>query len=784
MPDAGLPNIGQGRSPLRREDARLLAGAGRFTGDVAPPRAGHAVLVRSPHSHARLRGIDSAAAAAMPGVLGVFTAADLAADGVRPMPCIDLIANRDGSPCSAPPYPVLAEGRVRFVGQPVALVVAETVDRARDAAETVAVDYDPIPAVVDPRAALEAGAPLVWAEAPENLCADWGLGDPAAVDAAFAAAAHRIDLSLTNNRVAPASLEPRGAVGCYDPGTGSFHLHSGCQGVHNLRDWMAEPILGIPPSRLRITCDDVGGGFGMKSVTYPEQVLVLWAARRLGRPVKWMSDRSEAFLSDSQAREQDVRAALALDGAGCILGLRVDIVANMGGCLSGFAPAVPSRDGGPMICGVYDVPAVDLRVRCVFTNTVPVDAYRGAGRPEASYIVERLIDRAARVIGVDPADLRRINMLTPDRFPHRTPTGLTYDSGRYAEILDRALARADRAGFPARRARSAAAGRLRGMGMAYYVERCGVGGTETARIRFEASGEAVLYVGTQTNGQGHETAFAQVLAGCLPVPFEQIRVVQGDTRSISYGRGTGGSRSLQMCGPAILRASGKIVEKGKAVAAAMLEAAVEDIAFEDGAFVVRGTDRRVAFDEMRARAFKASALPAELEPGLDEQAIYVQEGYSFPNGCHIAEVEIDPETGLVFLPRYTAIDDFGVVLNPMLTEGQVHGSLAQGLGQALLEHAVYDPETGQPLAASFLDYAMPRAADFPLCDWETVEVPSTANPIGVKGCAEAGCVGGPPALVNAVLDALAPLGIEAVDMPLTSHRIWRAIREKADAIRD
>ncbi len=784
MPDAGLPNIGQGQSPRRREDARLLVGAGRYTGDMAPPRVAHAALVRSPHPHARLLGIDGTAASAMPGVLGVFTAADLAADGVRPMPCIDLIANRDGSPCAAPPYPVLAEGRVRFVGQPVALVVAETLDRARDAAEAVAVEYDPLPALVDPRAAIETGALRIWDEAPDNLCADWGLGDPTAVEEAFTGAAHRIELALTNNRVAPASLEPRGAVGSYDPGTGCFHLHSGCQGVHNLRDWMAEPILGVPPARLRVTCDDVGGGFGMKSVTYPEQVLVLWAARWLGRPVKWMSDRSEAFLSDSQAREQDVRAALALDGDGRILGLRVDILANMGGCLSGFAPAVPSRDGGPMICGVYDVPAVDLRVRCVFTNTVPVDAYRGAGRPEASYIVERLIDRAACATGMDPAELRRINMLGPDRFPHRTPTGLTYDSGRYAEILDRALAKAGRDGFLARRAASAAAGRLRGLGMAYYVERCGVGGTETARIRFEASGEAVLYVGTQTNGQGHETAFAQVLAGCLPVPFERIRVVQGDTHSISYGRGTGGSRSLQMCGPAILRAAEKIVEKGRTVAAAMLEAAVEDIAFEAGVFVVRGTDRRVAFDEMRARVFKASALPTEIEPGLDEQAIYTQEGYSFPNGCHIAEVEIDPETGIVSIPRYTAVDDFGVVLNPMLTEGQVHGSLAQGLGQALLEHVVYDMETGQPLAASFLDYAMPRAADFPLCDWETVEVPSPANPIGVKGCAEAGCVGGPPALVNAVLDALAPLGIYRIDMPLTPHRVWQAIREKTGATPD
>ena len=635
MPVRELPNVGQGQSLRRVEDRRLLTGAGRYTCDVVFAHEVYAALVRSPHAHARVCGLQTSAAKAAAGVLGVFTAAELEADGVRSIPCVDLVENRDGTACNAPGYPILAHTRVRFVGQPVALVVAESAALARDAAELVTVDYEPLPVVVDPRAAMQSNAPQLWDEAPGNLCADWGLGEPARVEAVFEKAVHIVRLSLLNNRVAPSSLEPRGALGAYDTGTGEFHLHSGCQGVHNVRDWIASPILGVSPSKLRVTCDDVGGGFGMKSVIYPEQVLVLWAARRLGRPVKWISERDEAFISDAQSREQDNQASLALDAHGSILGLRVDIVANMGGCLSGFAPAVPSRDGGPMLCGVYDIPVVDIRVRCVFTNTVPVDAYRGAGRPEASYIIERLMARAARELGMDPVQLRLRNMLAPERFPHATPTGLTYDSGRYAELTEVGLERAERKTFESRRLAAADRGRLRGLGTSYYVERCGVGGTETARVRFEATGEVVLYVRTQSNGQGHETAFAQILGARLPVRFEDIRVIQGDTRSVGYGRGTGGSRSLQMCGPAILRAAEKIIEKGRAIAASMLECALEDIVFETGNFAVRGTDRCVSFDAVRGQAFRPDLLPPEVEPALDEQAVYVQEGYSFPNGCHV-----------------------------------------------------------------------------------------------------------------------------------------------------
>lgn len=772
-----LPNIGQGQSLRRREDRRLLTGAGRYTCDVSFVDEVYAALVRSPHAHARILRLDTCAGEASAGVLGVFTAADLNADGVQSIPCVDVVNNRDGTSCNAPGYPTLAQDRVRFVGQPVVLVVAKSEALARDAAERIVVDYEPLPAVVNPRAAMGMHAPQLWDEAPGNLCTDWGLGEPDRVDVAFDEAATIVCLSLTNNRVAPSSLEPRGALGAYDAGSREFHLHSGCQGVHNVRDWIAGPILGVLSSQLRVTCDDVGGGFGMKSVIYPEQVLVLWAARRLGRPVKWISERGEAFLSDAQSREQDNEASLALDVNGRILGLRVDIVANMGGCLSGFAPAVPSRDGGPMLCGVYDIAAVDIRVRCVFTNTVPVDAYRGAGRPEASYIIERLMSRAARQLNIDPAVLRQRNMLTPQHFPYTTPTGLTYDSGRYKDIMALGMQRAERNSFEKRRRDANRRGRLRGLGMAYYVERCGVGGTETARVRFESNGEVVLYVGTQSNGQGHETAFAQILAGCLPVRFDDIRVLQGDTRSIGYGRGTGGSRSLQMCGPAIVRAAEKIKEKGCRIAAAMLECARQDIVFQEGSFAVRGTDRRVSFDAVRKRAFCPAKLPPAIEPAFDEQAVYVQEGFSFPNGCHVVEVEIDPETGMTTVERYTAVDDFGVVLNPLLTEGQVHGSVAQGLGQALLEQVIFDSQSAQPLTGSFLDYTMPRATDFPNYDWTSVEVPSPANPLGVKGCAEAGCVAAPAAAVEAVLDALAPLGIHEIDMPLSAQRVWQKISE-------
>ena len=769
-------DFGAGQSPRRVEDGRFLRGMGRYAGDLELAREAHGCVLRSPHAHARLAAVDTRAAAAMPGVLAVLTGADVATDGLGDLPCMDPVVGRDGRPCFVPPSPLLTRDRVRHVGDRVAFVVAESLARARDAAERIAVDYEPLPAVADAVGALHAGTPQLWDAAPGNLCVDWAMGDEVAVAAAFARADHVTHVSLVNNRLVAASMEPRGAIGEYDPGTGRYTLHAGCQGVHNLQRWIAGPVLRVPPGDLRVLCPDVGGGFGMKAALHAELALVLWAARRIGRPVKWMSDRGEAFVSDAQARDQVSEAALALDARGRMLGMRVSTVANMGAYVSTFGPAVPTVDGSPMLPGVYRIPSAHVEVKCVFTNTVPVDAYRGAGRPEAAYVIERLVDAAAREIGMDPAELRRRNLIAADDFPHRTVTGHTYDSGDYARTLDAGLVGADRAGFEARRHEAAARSRLRGFGMAYYVERCGVGGSETARMRFDASGALTLLVGTQSNGQGHETAYAQIAAALLSIPFESVRVVQGDTDAIGYGRGTGGSRSLQICGPAIQLAAAKVVAKAKRIAGHMLEAAEADIDFADGRFTVRGTDRSVTFGAVAARALEPAALPPGIEPGLDEQAHYAQEGYTFPNGCHVAEVEIDPETGTVDLVRYSSVDDFGTVLNPMLTAGQVHGSLAQGIGQARLEGCVYDPESGQLLTGSFTEYCLPRADDLPNFECVTEGTPSPANPMGVKGCAEAGCVGAPPALVNAVVDALAAHGVRHIDMPLTPERVWAAIR--------
>ena len=760
-----------GVSLRRSEDRRLLTGTGRFTDDIQLPRLAHAHVLRSPHAHARILRVDTAPARAMLGVLAVYSGADVAAAGLGLMPCISPQTGRDGTPNRVPPYPLLQAERVRFVGDAVAFVVAETRALAREAAEAIVVDYAPLEAIADPVRAIDPAAPAIWDGG--NLCLDWELGDAAVVDRASAAAAHVVRLPLVNNRVVVASMEPRGAVAEYDPGTG-YTLHVGSQGVHNMRGHV-ETILKVPSSRVRVLTPDVGGGFGMKTVPYPEYMLCLWAAERLGRPVKWISDRSEAFLSDTHARAQATEAALALDANGQFLAIRVETTADMGAYLSAFQPEVPTMPASLMHCGVYRIPAVHARIRCVFTNTTPVEAYRGSGRPEAAYTVERLVDLAARTLGLSPAEIRRRNYIPPEAFPYRTPTGLLYDSADYGATLARALALADWDGFTARRRAAAVRGRLYGRGLAHYTEICGIGGSEHARIKVDASGAVTIAIGTQSNGQGHETAWAQVAADLLHLPVERIRVLQGDTAAIAYGRGTGGSRSLQIVGPAIQRAATRLVEKMTRIAAHMMEAAPADIAFDAdaqgaGRFAIRGTDKAQSWDAVVRRAFAAAALPPEIEPGLAEQAQYAQEGYTFPNGCHIAEVEVDPETGTIEIARYTAVDDFGNILNPLLVTGQIHGSLAQGLGQALLEGTHFGAD-GQPLAASFLDYALPRAADFPapVLDW--VSTPSPANPLGVKGCAEAGCVGGPPAVMNALADAL---GQAAPDMPAPRESVWRA----------
>ena len=767
-----------GQSPPRTEDGRLLQGTGCFTDDINIPRQAFGFVLRSPHPHARIVSLDRAAARALPGVLGVFTGEDVAAAELGFLPCISPQRNRDGTLCAVPPYPLLAQGRVRFAGEGVAFVVAESLALARDAAERIEVRYEVLPAVVETARALDADAPPIWDAG--NLCLDWALGDESAVDSVFRDAAHVTRLDLVNNRIIVASMEPRGAVAQYDAGLDAFTLHCGTQGAHNLRGHI-ETVLKVPSNRVRVITRDVGGGFGMKTAPYPEYLLTLFAAKTLGRPVKWISDRSEAFLSDAQARDQVTHAELALDRDGRFLALRIDTIANMGAYLSTFAPEVPTVPAASMHCGVYGIPKVFAHVRCAFTNTTPVEAYRGSGRPEAAYTVERLVDQAARELGIDPAELRRRNFVAPEKFPFRTATGLTYDSADYARCLDDALELSRWHAFDSRRAEANARGRLRGIGMAAYTEICGIGAQEFARLKFDASGAVTLLVGTQSTGQGHETVFAQVAADILRLPMDRIRVVQGDTEAVDYGRGTGGSRSLQIVGPAIRLAGERLIAKARRIAAHALEAAEADLVFDEapesglGRFAVAGTDRALGWTEVIARAFASTKLPPEIEPGLSEHAHYKQEAYSFPNGCHVAEVEIDPATGALDVVAYIAVDDFGRIVNPALVMGQVHGALAQGLGQALVERCAYDAASGQLATGSFMDYALPRAADFPAPVTKWNEVPSPANPLGVKGCAEAGCVGGPPAVVNAVIDALAPLGFTAIDMPVTSEVIWRAI---------
>jgi carbon-monoxide dehydrogenase large subunit len=767
--------IGQ---PIRRvEDRRFLTGFGRYLDDVARPRPAHAVLLRSPHANARIRALDSSAAAAMPGVLAVLTGEDLARDGIGPIPCASALTNRDQSPMAMPPRPALVRDRVRHVGDAVAMVVAETADAARDAAEQIAVEYEPLPAVVDTAHALDPGQPAVWDQHSGNLCFDWETGDGAAVGRAAAMARHRVSLTLINNRIIVNSMEPRGALGEYDPGEDSYTLWSSTQGSHFLRNLLAEHVFDIPENRIRVVTPDVGGGFGMKLFLYPEHVLVLWAAKRLGRPVKWLPDRSEAFMSDTQGRDNVTRLDLALDEGLRFTGLSVEILANMGAYLSNFAPEIPTFSGAVMHSGVYAIPAIHVAVKGVFTNTVPVDAYRGAGRPEAAYALERLIDVAARRLGVAPDELRRRNFITPAAMPHTTPLGLVYDSGDFARNMRDALAAADAAGFPARRAESRARGRYRGLGHAVYIEQSGFPPDEFAELRFDPAGTLTVLMGSQSSGQGHQTAYAQLASERLGLPLDKIRVLQGDTAMIGFGRGTGGSRSLPVGGAALGHAADKLVAKGKRIAAHLLEAAEADMAFDDGVFAISGTDRNVSIDAVARAAFNPAQLPPGLEPGFDESGHFTPPAPTFPNGCHVCEVEIDPETGIIEIVRYFVVDDFGTVINPLLLRGQVHGGIAQGIGQAMLERCVYEEGSGQLVTGTLTDYALPRAEDLPPLDFRYNVVPCRTNPLGVKGAGEAGAIGAPPALVNAVVDAVAVLGIDHLDMPLTPERLWRALRD-------
>ncbi|HEV2302320.1 MAG TPA: xanthine dehydrogenase family protein molybdopterin-binding subunit [Stellaceae bacterium] len=766
--------IGQ---PVRRvEDRRFLTGRGRYLDDIERPRQAYLFVLRSPHAHARVRRIDTAAARAAPGVLAILTGEDLAKDRIGTIPCLSALQNRDGSAMPMPPFPALAQDRVRHVGNPVAAIVAETGAAARDAGELVEVDYQPLPAAADTVAALAPGAPAVWDEAPGNLAFDWELGDRETVAHALVAARHKVTLDLVNNRVVVNSMEPRGAIGEYDAGEGAFTLWSSTQGSHFLRNLLAEHVFKVPENRIRVVTPDVGGGFGMKLFLYPEHILVLWAARRLGRPVKWVPSRSEDFVSDTQGRDNVTRLELALDEDLAFQALAVSTLANMGAYLSNFAPEIPTFSGAVMLSGVYHLPAIHVRIKGVYTNTVPVDAYRGAGRPEAAYALERLVDAAARQLGVPAAELRRRNFVRPGAMPYKTALGLTYDSGNFARNMEDALADAQAKGLAARKAASVAAGLLRGQGHAVYIEQSGMGADEFAELRFDPAGTLTMLMGTQSSGQGHQTAYAQLAAERLGLPPEKVRVLQGDSAAVAFGRGTGGSRSLPVGGAAAAHAAEKLIQKGRKIAAHLLEAAEADVAFEDGQFAIAGTDRRLRIEEVARAAFDPTKLPEGLEPGYAESGHFTPPAPTFPNGCHLCEVEIDPETGQIAIERYLVVDDFGTVVNPLLLQGQVQGGVAQGIGQAMLEACVYDGESGQLLSGSLTDYALPRADDLPAIFFSYNVVPCRTNPLGVKGAGEAGAIGAPPALVNAVLDALGPLGVGAIDMPLTPERVWRAIR--------
>jgi carbon-monoxide dehydrogenase large subunit len=769
--------FGVGQPVRRIEDQRLLTGTGRYTDDISLPRQAHACFLRSPHAHARLVRIDATAARAAPGVVGVVTGADLEKAGIGPIPCMVPMRNRDGSNMRIPTRPAIATERVRFVGDIVALVVAETVAQARDAAELIEVEYEELPSVSGTAEALEPGAAQVWDFAKNNVVFDWTLGDDTPVRSAFARAHRVAKIDLVNNRVVPTSLEPRVAVASWSPGDDRFTLYASSQGSHTLRKVLCEYVLRIPERKLRVVTGDVGGGFGMKIFVYPEYAGILHAARAFGRPVRWASERGEAFLSDTHGRDHVTHAELALDKDGRFIGLHVSTVANLGAYLSHYGPFIPTLAGSNMLTGVYAIPAAFVEVKGVYTNTAPVDAYRGAGRPEAAYVVERLVDTAAREMGLPPDEIRRRNFIAPSAMPFATPLGATFDCGDFARNLADTMRHGDAAGFAARRDASAKDGKLRGLGMAYYIEICGGGTDETAQIRFDPGGSVTVLIGSQTNGQGHETAYAQIVSDRLGVPLGDIRVVQGDTDQMAYGTGTGGSRALAVGGSAVLAASERIVDKGKALAAHFLEAAEADIEFKDGTFAIAGTDRRMTIAEVARLSHTPGKVPKGMSAGLDESANYTPPEFTYPNGCHIAEVEIDKATGVTQVVRYTVVDDFGTVINPLLLEGQVHGGTVQGIGQALYERTIYDGDSGQLVTGSLMDYCLPRADDVPFFAFRYNEIPTKANPLGVKGAGEAGAIGAPPAVINGLVDALSAYGVRHVDMPATPEKVWRLLNQ-------
>jgi carbon-monoxide dehydrogenase large subunit len=787
-----MSDTGIGKAVKRREDFRFLKGMGRYTDDINVPGQTYCYILRSSVAHAKINSINTAKAKAAPGVVAVFTQADIDASGpVGGIPCGWLVTSKDGTPMKEPKHPILASGKVRHVGDPIVAVIAETLQQARDAAELVELNMTDLPAVVDMRKAIKGGT-IVHDEAPDNMCYDWELGDKAATEAAFAKAAHVTKLDLINQRLVANPMEPRAAIGHYDLASDEYTLYTTSQNPHVIRLLMGAFVLSIPEHKLRVVAPDVGGGFGTKIYHYAEEALVTWATKQINRPVKWTADRSEAFISDAQGRDHVTHVELALDKDGKFLGLKSETLANLGGYLSTFSTSVPTWLHGTLLAGQYTTPAIYCNVKAVFTNTVPVDAYRGAGRPEATYLLERVINKAAQEMGIDQVEIRRRNFIKPSQFPYQTPVAVVYDTGNYDASMDKALELSDYAGVAARKAASKAKGKLRGVGVCSYIEACGIapsslvgalgaraGLYEAATIRVNPTGSVAVLTGSHSHGQGHETTFAQVVAEKLGIPIESVDIVHGDTAKIPFGMGTYGSRSLAVGGTAIVNALDKVIAKGKKIAAHLLEAAEGDIVFENGHFTVKGTDKKKAFGEVALTAYVPHKYPLDqIEPGLEESAFYDPKNFTFPAGTYVCEVEIDPKTGHTEIASFVAADDFGNIVNPMVVEGQVHGGLVQGIGQALLEQAVYD-ESGQLRTGSYMDYCMPRADDVPFFKVTTTVTPCTHNPLGVKGCGEAGAIGAPPAVINAIVDALKEYGVEHIDMPATPEKVWRAISQGA-----
>ena len=774
-----------GQAVKRKEDYRFLTGAGNYTDDIALPHQTHACFVRSPHAHARIRAIRKDQALKAPGVIAIYTGDDIAAAKMGGLPCGWLITDVNGQPMKEPPHPVLAQGKVRYVGDHVAVVIAESHQQAKDAAELVNVDYEVLPAVVRAADARKQGAPALHDIAPDNTCYVWAIGDKAAVDKAFALAAHVTTLEFINNRLIPNAIEPRAVNAQYSRSDESYTLYVANQNPHVERLLMTAFVLGLPEHKVRVVAPDVGGGFGSKIYLYAEDVVLTWASRQVNRPIKWTADRSESFLSDAHGRDHVTKVELALDRDGRFLALRVATTANVGAYLSTFASCVPTILYATLLAGQYTTPVIHCEVTAVFTNTAPVDAYRGAGRPEATYVVERVVEQAAREMKLDPTEIRRRNFIK--QFPYQTPVALLYDTGNYEATLAAAIKMADVAGFPARRAEAVKRGKLRGLGYACYIEACGIapsnvagalgaraGLFEAGEVRVHPTGKVTVFTGSHSHGQGHETTFAQVVADRLGIPMDDVDIVHGDTSKVLFGMGTYGSRSIAVGGTAIVKAVDKVVAKGKKIAAHLLEASDADIEFRDGVFRVAGTDKQVPFAQVSLAAYVPHNYPLDkLEPGLNENAFYDPTNFTFPAGSYVCEVEVDPDTGVTRIVNFTAVDDFGKIINPMIVEGQVHGGITQGIGQALMEGCHYDPESGQLITGSMQDYCLPKADDVPSFKIGTKETACTHNPLGVKGCGEAGAIGAPAALMNAITDAL---GVRDLEMPATPQRVWRAAK--------